>query len=140
MDLLARQTADYPERKDAEKIQKTLIGEIQHRSNNLLAIIQAIAHRTFSSERSSIEAGKAFQARLQALARANRELIKSNWAGVNLREIVRLELEPFVQRTLVEGTDVTVGPFLALSGHFVLHCRISASDPKRTNENVGNQP
>ena len=40
MDLLARQTADYLERKHAEKIQKTLIGEIQHRSNNLLAIIQ----------------------------------------------------------------------------------------------------
>jgi two-component sensor histidine kinase len=121
MDLLARQTADYLERKHAEKIQKTLIGEIQHRSNNLLAIIQAIAHRTFSSERSSIEAGKAFQARLQALARANRELIKSNWAGVNLREIVRLELEPFVERTLVEGTDVTVGPQLAQNFSLALH-------------------
>ena len=113
MDLLARQTADYLERKDVEKIQKTLIGEIQHRSNNLLAIIQAIAHRSFSGERSSNEEGKAFQARLQALARANRELIKSNWTGVNLRELVRLELEAFVERTLVEGMDVTVGPQLA---------------------------
>jgi two-component sensor histidine kinase/integral membrane sensor domain MASE1 len=121
MNLLARQTADYLERKHAEKIQKTLIGEIQHRSNNLLAIIQAIAHRTFSSERSSIEAGKAFQARLQALARANRELIKSNWTGVNLREIVRLELEAFVERTLVEGTDVTVGPQLAQNLSLALH-------------------
>ena len=110
MDLLARQTADYLERKQAEKIQKTLIGEIQHRSNNLLAIIQAIAHRSFSSERSSSEAGKAFEARLQALARANQELIKSNWAGVNLKEIVRLELEGFAERTLVEGTDIRVGP------------------------------
>ena len=121
MDLLARQTADYLERKDAEKIQKTLIGEIQHRSNNLLAIIQAIAHRSFSGERSSNEAGKAFEARLQALARANRELIKSNWTGVNLREIVRLELEAFVERTLVEGTDVTVGPQLAQNLSLALH-------------------
>ena len=110
MDLLARQTADYLERKHAEKIQKTLIGEIQHRSNNLLAIIQAIAHRTFSSERSSSEAGKAFEARLQALARANQELIKSNWAGVNLKEIVRLELEPFAERTLIEGPDIQGRP------------------------------
>jgi two-component sensor histidine kinase len=65
MDLLARQTADYLERKHAEKIQKTLIGEIQHRSNNLLAIIQA--------------------------------------------------------RTLVEGTDVTVGPQLAQNLSLALH-------------------
>ena len=50
MDLLARQTADYLERKHAEKIQKTLVGEVQHRSNNLLAIIQAIAHRSFSGD------------------------------------------------------------------------------------------
>jgi two-component sensor histidine kinase/integral membrane sensor domain MASE1 len=121
MDLLARQTADYLERKDAEKIQKTLIGEIQHRNNNLLAIIQAIAHRSFSGERSSNEEGKAFQARLQALARANRELIKSNWTGVNLRGIVRLELEAFAERTLVEGTDVTVGPQLAQNLSLALH-------------------
>ena len=121
MDLLARQTADYLERKDAEKIQKTLIGEIEHRSNNLLAIIQAIAHRSLSGERSSSEAGKAFEARLQALARANRELIKSNWTGVNLREIVRLELEAFIERTLVEGTDVTVGPQLAQNLSLALH-------------------
>jgi two-component sensor histidine kinase/integral membrane sensor domain MASE1 len=121
MDLLARQTADYLERKHAEKIQKTLIGEIQHRSNNLLAIIQAIAHRTFSSERSSIEAGKAFEARLRALARANQELINSNWAGVNLKEIVRQELEPFAGRTLVEGTDIKVGPQLAQNFSLALH-------------------
>jgi two-component sensor histidine kinase/integral membrane sensor domain MASE1 len=121
MDLLARQTADYLERKHAEIIQKTLIGEIQHRSNNLLAIIQAIAHRTFSSERSSIEAGKAFEARLRALARANQELIKSNWAGVNLKEILRLELEPFAERTLVEGTDIRVGPHLAQNFSLALH-------------------
>jgi two-component sensor histidine kinase/integral membrane sensor domain MASE1 len=121
MDLLARQTADYLGRKDAEKIQKTLIGEIQHRSNNLLAIIQAIAHRSFSGERSSNEEGRAFEARLQALARANRELIKSNWTGVNLREIVRLELEAFVERTLVEGMDITVGPQLAQNLSLALH-------------------
>jgi two-component sensor histidine kinase len=121
MDLLARQTADYLGRKHAEKIQKTLIGEIQHRSNNLLAIVQAIAHRSLSGERSSSEAGKAFEARLQALARANQELIKSNWAGVNLKEIVRLELAAFAERILVEGTDIRVGPQLAQNFSLALH-------------------
>jgi two-component system CheB/CheR fusion protein len=98
-----------------------LIGEIQHRNNNLLAIIQAIAHRTLSGERSLSEAGKAFEARLQPLSRANQELIKSNWAGVNLKEIVRLELEAFAERTLVEGTDIRVGPQLAQNFSLALH-------------------
>jgi two-component sensor histidine kinase/integral membrane sensor domain MASE1 len=121
MDLLARQTADYLERKHAEKIQKTLVGEVQHRSNNLLAIIQAIAHRSFSGERSVSDAARVFEGRLQALARANQELIKSNWAGVNLKEIVRLELDAFAERTLVEGTDVRVGPQLAQNFSLALH-------------------
>jgi len=121
IDLLTRQTADYLERKHAEKIQKTLIGEIQHRSNNLLAIIQAIAHRTLSGERASGEVGKAFEARLQALARANQELLKSNWAGVNLKEIVRLELDAFSERTLIEGTDVRVGAQLAQNFSLAMH-------------------
>ena len=87
----------------------------------MLAIIQAIAHRSFSGERSSSEAGKAFEARLQALARANQELIKSNWAGVSLKEIVRLELEAFAKRTLVEGTDIRIGPQLAQNFSLALH-------------------
>jgi K+-sensing histidine kinase KdpD len=47
VDLLARQTADYLERKHAEKLQETLAREVQHRSNNLIAVIQAIADRRF---------------------------------------------------------------------------------------------
>jgi two-component sensor histidine kinase/integral membrane sensor domain MASE1 len=121
MDLLARQTADYLERIRAERIANTLIHEIQHRSNNLLAIIQAIAHRSLSDDHSLTEARALFEARLQALARANRALIKSNWVGVNLREIVRLELEAFADRTMVEGIDTTLGPQFAQNFSLALH-------------------
>ena len=67
------------------------------------------------------EAGKAFEARLQALARANQELIKSNWSGVNLKEIVRLELDAFGGRASVEGTDIRIGPQLAQNFSLALH-------------------
>jgi GAF domain-containing protein len=56
MDLLARQAADYLERKRAEEIEQTLVLEIQHRSNNQLAVIQAISHQTLSGDRSLAEA------------------------------------------------------------------------------------
>jgi two-component sensor histidine kinase len=121
MDLLARQTADFLERKRAEEIEKTLIREVQHRSNNLLAVIQSIAHRSLSGDYPLALAKQAFEARLQALARANRQLTQSNWCGVNLNEIVRLELEPFADRTIVEGVNVTLGPHYAQNFCLALH-------------------
>jgi two-component sensor histidine kinase len=121
IDLLARQTADYLERKRAEEIEGTLIREIQHRSNNLLAVIQAIAHRSLAGEGPLPQARKAFEARLHALARANRQLTKSSWSGVNLDEIVRLELEPFAGRTVIDGVSVTLGPQYAQSFSLALH-------------------
>jgi PAS domain S-box-containing protein len=109
LDLLARQAADYLERKRAETIEETLVREIQHRSNNQLAVIQAIAHQTFSGDRSMRKAKKAFDARLGALAKANRQLTESNWSRVNLSEIARLALSPFGDRTMVEGVDIMLG-------------------------------
>jgi two-component sensor histidine kinase/integral membrane sensor domain MASE1 len=121
LDLLARQTADYLARKRAEAVEETLIREIQHRSNNLLAVIQAIAHRSLSGETSLAQARTAFEARLQALARANRQLTRSNWSGVNLVEIVRLELEPFAGRAVIEGGSVILGPQNAQGFSLALH-------------------
>ena len=100
---------DITERKRSQEINQILMREIQHRSQNLLAVIQAVAHMSFSDDYSPAQARKAFEARLQALARANGRLNKSNWSGVNLSEIVRTELEPFADRTTVEGVDIVLG-------------------------------
>jgi two-component sensor histidine kinase len=121
IDLLARQTADYLERKRADETEKTLAREIQHRSNNLLAIIQTIATRSLSGSCTLSEAKETFEARLQALARANRQLTKSNWSGVNLGEIVRSELQPYTERTVVDGTDVILSPQHAQNFTLTLH-------------------
>jgi len=121
MDLLARQTADYLERKRAEEMGATLVREIQHRSNNLLAVIQAIATRSLSGSYTLMEAKAAFEARLQAIARANRQLTQSNWSGVNLGELVRLELQPYVGRTTVDGSDVVLSPQHAQNFSLLLH-------------------
>jgi two-component sensor histidine kinase len=121
MDLLGRQTADYLERKRADEIQTTLSREIQHRSNNLLSVIQTIATRSLSGSHTLAEAKEAFEARLQALARSNRQLTKSNWSGVNLNQIVCLELQPYAERTKVDGIDVMLGPQHAQNFSLTLH-------------------
>jgi len=123
VDLLARQTADYLEGKRAHEIQETLAREIQHRSNNLLAVIQTIASRSLSGRKgyTLARAKKAFEARLHALARTNQQLTKSNWSGVNLSEIVRSELRPYAERTTIDGIDVILSPQHAQNFTLTLH-------------------
>ena len=121
MNLLARQVADYLERKRADENEATLAREIQHRSNNLLSVIQTIATRSLSGSHTLAEARQAFEARLQALARSNRQLTKSNWSGVNLSEIVRLEMQPYAEHTKVNGIDVWLNPQHAQNFSLTLH-------------------
>jgi len=88
INILARQAADYLERKQAEQTHQTILLELQHRSNNLLAVVQSIAQRSLGGRYSSLtEAKEAFEARLHALARANRALVRSNWGGVDLGQL-----------------------------------------------------
>ncbi len=121
MDLLARQAADYLERRRADEIAKTLVREVQHRGNNLLAVVQSLAQRSLSGERSLTEARAAFEARLQALARANRQLTKANWSGASLHDIIRWELEPFAGRTRTSGDDLLLPPQQAQNFCLALH-------------------
>ena len=119
--LLARQGADYLERKRAGEIQQILLRELQHRSNNLLSVVQAIAHGSLSGNRSLKEARAALEARLHALARANRRLTESNSNGTRLDEIVRFELTPFIDRTTIEGPKVMLDPKHAQNISLALH-------------------
>jgi two-component sensor histidine kinase len=121
MNLLVRQAADYLERKRAEQIEEILIREVQHRSNNLLAVVQSIANKSLSGEYPLSDAKKAFEARLHALARANRQLTKSNWSGVDLKEIARFELEPFGERAIVDGINLIVNAQYAQNFSLALH-------------------
>lgn len=117
LNILTRQAADYLERKQSEQTNKTILGELQHRSNNLLAVIQSLAHR-------SLEAGnakEAFEARLQALARANRALLKSNWTGAYINQLVRAELEAFSKRAAISGPSVLLPPQTAQNFTLALH-------------------
>jgi signal transduction histidine kinase/CheY-like chemotaxis protein len=121
LDLLARQTADYLERNRSVELQTVLLRELQHRSSNLLSVIQAIAHSSLAGDRSLPEARTAFEARLQALARANRQLTRSSHMGADLGEIVRMELAPFAGQAKVEGPDVTLGPHHAQNFSLAVH-------------------
>ena len=115
--ILARQAADYLERKHSEQVQQTILRELQHRSNNLLAVIQSIAQRSLAGSHWK----KAFEARLQALARANRALLKSNWGGVDLTQLVRGEMEAFSRHASISGVSVLLSPQQAQNFTLAIH-------------------
>ena len=121
MDLLARQVADFLERKQAEETERMLIRELQHRSNNLLAVVQSIAHRSLAGDPAVARAKESFEARLLALARANRQLTKSKRGGANLNDIVRLEVTPFAERVTIEGPNLMLGPQQTQNFSLALH-------------------
>jgi PAS domain S-box-containing protein len=112
---------DVTEHKRAEETERMLVREVEHRSNNLLAVIQAIAHRSLVGTMSLDEAKAAFLARLQALGRANIQLTESKMIGLTMGEVVRLELDPFAARTIVEGDEVRLSPHLVQNFALVLH-------------------
>jgi PAS domain S-box-containing protein len=97
---------DITNQKRAAEAEKVLVRELKHRTNNLLAVIQSIAHRTLSGSGSIESARISFEGRLQALARACRQLTESNWSGASLHEIVRQALEPFAARVAIDGPSV----------------------------------
>ena len=107
-------------RKSIEDNEKLLLQELQHRSNNLLAIIQSIARGSFSGN-SVDEARKAFESRLQALARSNLQLNKSTGAALDFADVVRAELAMFPDRTAVEGRSIAISPQIAQKFTLALH-------------------
>jgi PAS domain S-box-containing protein len=118
---IGRQLAFSVERLRAAVRERTLVRELQHRSNNLLAVIQSIATQTLTSNSDIHQASKVLTDRLQALSRANRQLTNSSWTGLDLSDIVRSELEAFSSRAFIKGPKIFLNPRYAQSFCLALH-------------------
>jgi PAS domain S-box-containing protein len=103
---------DITTRKQAEERMKLLTGEVDHRSNNLLAVIQAMLRLTKADTAEEFQA--AFQGRLRALANVQRLFSVSRWSGASIQTIIREELRPYGwSRVSISGHDVRLPPALA---------------------------
>jgi two-component system CheB/CheR fusion protein len=72
---------------------KLLLGELQHRVQNSLAVARSIAQRTAVASTSIEEMRTKLDGRLGAFARAQAAVTKNPAAGVDLEELVRAELD-----------------------------------------------
>jgi PAS domain S-box-containing protein len=103
---------DVTERKAAEDHIQFLMHEISHRSKNLLMVIQSIARRTARTAGTMEEFENRFERRLQGLAASHDVLVRENWHGAPLADLVRQQLVPFVEiqssRFEIAGPDVVI--------------------------------
>ena len=86
---------------------RLLMRELTHRSKNLLAVIEAIMRQTLNNSVSLADFENRFSARVQALAGSHDLLVRDDWQGASLGELVRSQLGHY--------TDL-VGSQIELSG------------------------
>ena len=71
--------------------------ELSHRSKNLLAVVQAMARQTMQHSNGFEDFEGRFMGRLHGLARSHDVLVRQDWAGANIRDLVGAQLTPFVR-------------------------------------------
>lgn len=81
------------ERARTEARRALLIGELNHRVKNTLAVVQSLAAQTSRGAPDLPSFATAFQARLLALARAHDLLTRRDWEGASMDAVVRAAVE-----------------------------------------------
>ena len=112
---------DITERKRGEERQLLLSGELQHRTNNLLAVIQSVVQQSLSGTQSLSEARETLTARLHALANANALLTQTDWYGATLKDVIARELASFVARASIDGPPIRLTPNATQGFALVIH-------------------
>ncbi|TCP35843.1 PAS domain-containing protein [Sphingomonas sp. BK235] len=87
---------DVTEERDSAARLQMLIGELQHRTRNLMSVIQAVAESTLESSGSLDEFEHAFSARIDALSRVQQLLSRiEGLERVGFDQLLRSELTAF---------------------------------------------
>ena len=97
---------DITERKEREEREHLLMREINHRAKNMLSVVDAIAHQT--ATRTPEVFVERFSERIQSLSANQDLLIRSEWHGVEIEDLVRAQLAPFAD--LIGSRIVMRGP------------------------------
>ncbi len=102
---------DISEQKAREEHINLLLREVNHRSKNMLGLVQAIARQTATADRRDFLAR--FSERIQALAANQDLLVRNDWQGVDIQDLISAQLAHFASSF---GARIsTGGPHLRLS-------------------------
>jgi two-component sensor histidine kinase len=92
-----------------------VIGELNHRVKNILAVIQSIATRTLRDGADVRVARELLIGRIHAMSHVVSLLSDSDWQGVRLRSLLESSLSPALKQVNARGPDMTIGARAAQS-------------------------
>src|SRR5712672_1869893 len=114
---------DVTDRKAHEEQIHLLMGEISHRARNMLSLVQAIARQTAAREPEGFI--ERFTERIQELAENQDLLVRNEWQGVDVEELVRAQLAHFADlvgsRITVHGAKLRLNAAAAQAIGLALH-------------------
>jgi PAS domain S-box-containing protein len=98
---------DISERRRSEEHIRLLIAEVNHRAKNLLAVVQAVAQQTAKHGDPETLAARLSE-RIDGLAAGQDLLVKNQWQGVEVSELIMAQLAHF--QDLIGTRVLLVGP------------------------------
>jgi two-component sensor histidine kinase len=100
-----------------------LMGELEHRVKNTLAVVAAVIERARDKTQSVDEFVASLRGRIRSMAGTQNLLSGSHWRGVDLANLIRAELEPYTSGTNIniEGPAVFLTPTASHALAMVLH-------------------
>jgi len=107
---------DVTERRRTAQRQTMLVGELNHRVKNALAIVQSLVQASLrqAKDPTTQAMARTLAERLRALHRAHDLLLESQWSGASLKAMVERELEPYRReggpKVVIKGSDVLLPP------------------------------
>lgn len=108
----------------AEARTRMLMGELNHRTKNILSVVQAVARST-ATNAGPEEFARAFSDRLLSLAASNDLLFRNDWEGVELAELVQAQLahlgDVIGDRITFEGPSIRISSAAAQTLGMALH-------------------
>lgn len=123
--LILTRIIDLTDRQVAERVTKTLLREVSHRSKNLLAIVQSIASQTARHSGSLQNFLKEFRGRLQSLSQAQDLVTEASWRGAPLHDLVARQaaiyLTDGVASIELKGDNVKLEPNAVIHIGLALH-------------------
>ena len=103
---------DITEEKNRERHIQLLMGEINHRAKNLLAVVLSVASQTRGVDHADFL--KKFSARVRSLAAGQDVLVANQWKRVSLDALIRAQLNHFKDligsRITISGDSVQLSP------------------------------
>jgi two-component sensor histidine kinase len=115
--------AELIERTKYEEKERLLIGEINHRAKNMLMVVDAIARQTAAT--SPEDFVEHFSERVQALSANQDLLVRNEWTGVEIEDLVRAQLAHFPDligsRVAMQGPKLRLKPAGAQAVGLALH-------------------